>query len=581
VARTVIRSLQLKDGDGVNIDDLDITTSGKSVIAKIAVGNGLTIVTSTGADSGTGVVTLKVSDALSIVTSLTSPLVYGSASSGGTLTLGSTSHATKGKILFGTSAYDEVNNRMGIGTASPTVPLDVLGGGIRIDRTSNDSFFIFSRDGTNNAQLRSGSGYIKVTDGAGTTEYARFQISTGHFLLGSTTDSAVLYVVQPAYTTTGHYKALKVDGGAHTNLTASTEAIAIDIALNRTVQFATGALTLQRDVVFRAPTYGFVGASTISDSATVSITGAPITGTNATQTRAWALLIQGTSTSLARLGVQAASGDGTIAISADGSSSYLSQLLFQDLNTTKYTIRYDGSATDVGHIAAAGLNIGFLVTSGASLNLTGAGNIGLWGSVFGTSAVKVLALTGTTGTLPSVEPTTSPADVIQIWAKDGATGACELYIRNEAGRVKRLTGDFCSVTSDVSKTSNTTMSDITGLTFNLEAGKTYSFEANIYLNIGNVVSGWKIGMAAASGLTVTTFWANVFFVDDNSARDFMYTSIGTFSTMATTVNTDQLVRIRGTIVVNAAGVLSVQFAQNSSNASALKAKTGSYFKLIS
>lgn len=51
--------------------------------------------------------------------SVTTPNVYGSSSSGGTLHLFSTSHATKGKILFGTSAYDEVNNRLGIGTVSP------------------------------------------------------------------------------------------------------------------------------------------------------------------------------------------------------------------------------------------------------------------------------------------------------------------------------------------------------------------------------------------------------------------------------------------------------------------------------
>ncbi len=41
--------------------------------------------------------------------------LYGDDVSGGNLTLMSTSHATKGKILFGTSAYDEANNRLGIG----------------------------------------------------------------------------------------------------------------------------------------------------------------------------------------------------------------------------------------------------------------------------------------------------------------------------------------------------------------------------------------------------------------------------------------------------------------------------------
>lgn len=43
------------------------------------------------------------------------------------LTLVSTANGTKGKILFGTSGYDEVNNRLGIANAAPSVPLDVTG----------------------------------------------------------------------------------------------------------------------------------------------------------------------------------------------------------------------------------------------------------------------------------------------------------------------------------------------------------------------------------------------------------------------------------------------------------------------
>jgi hypothetical protein len=45
--------------------------------------------------------------------------LIGGLASGNNLTLQSTSNATKGKIIFGTSAYDEVNNRLGAGIASP------------------------------------------------------------------------------------------------------------------------------------------------------------------------------------------------------------------------------------------------------------------------------------------------------------------------------------------------------------------------------------------------------------------------------------------------------------------------------
>lgn len=55
-------------------------------------------------------------------------MLIGGTASGNDLTLKSTSHATKGKIIFGAAgnaAYDEVNNRIGIGTASPSEILEL------------------------------------------------------------------------------------------------------------------------------------------------------------------------------------------------------------------------------------------------------------------------------------------------------------------------------------------------------------------------------------------------------------------------------------------------------------------------
>lgn len=44
------------------------------------------------------------------------------------LTLRSTAHATKGKLLLGTSAYDEATNRLGVGVAAPTAALHLKAG---------------------------------------------------------------------------------------------------------------------------------------------------------------------------------------------------------------------------------------------------------------------------------------------------------------------------------------------------------------------------------------------------------------------------------------------------------------------
>lgn len=52
--------------------------------------------------------------------------INGGTASGDDLTLVSTTDGTKGTIAFGTSGYDEVNNRLGVGTAAPTLNLDVV-----------------------------------------------------------------------------------------------------------------------------------------------------------------------------------------------------------------------------------------------------------------------------------------------------------------------------------------------------------------------------------------------------------------------------------------------------------------------
>jgi hypothetical protein len=77
----------------------------------------------------------------------------------------------------------------------------------------------------------------------------------------------------------------------HIALTAAAELPAFYFR-PATWQWSTGALTLQRWAVIEAPTFAFVGASTLADAATLAISGAPVAGTNATITRSHALWVQ-------------------------------------------------------------------------------------------------------------------------------------------------------------------------------------------------------------------------------------------------------------------------------------------------
>lgn len=88
------------------------------------ISTGTTYTFSTGLTNTAGTITSNLSTGVSGGQS-----VVGGTSSGNNLTLSSTSNATKGKILFGTSAYDEVNNRLGIGTTTPTSSIEIANGG--------------------------------------------------------------------------------------------------------------------------------------------------------------------------------------------------------------------------------------------------------------------------------------------------------------------------------------------------------------------------------------------------------------------------------------------------------------------
>jgi len=166
--------------------------------------------------------------------------LIGGTASGNNLTLSSTSNATKGKIVFGTSAYDEVNNRLGIGTSSPSTLLDIRGNAIfgtsgvsslvtiygdasntalRIGNNNSSYYYDIYREGLSTGLLtfqgnQSGAtGYLFKNEAA-SGKYFTFS-SAGRFGINVLNPTASLQL--PAGTATAGTAPLKLTSG--TNLT--------------------------------------------------------------------------------------------------------------------------------------------------------------------------------------------------------------------------------------------------------------------------------------------------------------------------------------------------------------------------
>lgn len=161
------------------------------------------------------------------------------------------------------------------------------------------------------------------------------------------------------------------------------------------------------------------------------------------------------------------------------------------------------------------------------------------------------------------------ADCFQV----GDGGSTVLSYINAAGWIVNKPG-IKRVSSQFDKTSNTTLANITGLSATLIAGITYAFEAVLFTT-SNVAGGVKFAISGTATATAIIYEAVVMDAAVIAAQT-RATSLSTAVGGVTAV-TAAICRITGTITVNAAGTLTVQFAQNASNGTASSVLVGSYF----
>ncbi len=221
------------------------------------------------------------------------------------------------------------------------------------------------------------------------------------------------------------------------------------------------------------------------------------------------------------------------------------------------------------------VDLSFFLCGGGALaqraRLLSTGSLVLGGaSAAGTAATNALAIGSGTA------PTSSPADMIQLYSADAAAGDAELRARDEAGRVERITG-LCRVTTGVFSKSDITLANVTGLSFNVEAGARYRFRAELHYD-ATAAGGYRVAIGGTCTATSILYQAQL--VNNATAAWTLSRQVALGGAATGTGPTGGTIEIFGSILVNAAGTLTVQWAQSVASGSSTIA-AGSTFTIQS
>jgi hypothetical protein len=118
------------------------------------------------------------------------------------------------------------------------------------------------------------------------------------------------------------------------------------------------------------------------------------------------------------------------------------------------------------------------------------------------------------------------------------------------------------VASQFDKT-DTTLANITGLSIDLLVGRTYRFKAVLFVN-ADATGGHKYAIGGTC--TATAIIAEILSIRDSTMLPTITTRVTAFGSSAGEASgTAYITIVEGTITVNAAGTLTIQFAQNAAN----------------
>jgi hypothetical protein len=159
-----------------------------------------------------------------------------------------------------------------------------------------------------------------------------------------------------------------------------------------------------------------------------------------------------------------------------------------------------------------------------------------------------------------------------------APGSCPASVASGATLTDTINQEFHRASATLTATSNTTLATVTGLTQALTAGKTYVCSGHLSTSSGSS-GGFKLALVATGGLTATSASFTGFAWNAITAvAQTTVTALGSNIVANTAVVTD--VYINGAIVVNVAGTINVQAAQNVSNGTATTVLLNSTFACV-
>ena len=564
--------------------------------------------------TGTGVAVFGTSP--TFTTQIISPIVYGSASASGTLTLASTSNATKGFTYIGsttTVAIDETNKFFGLGTATP---------GGQFHQAGNISAAAW---GVSGIKIRQPATTLTDTSSSGAVS-ANYINTFGAHLLAATNVTTYATVIGTLFqsavestnvTITNNWVAYfqgnaQVTGDLGFGTSFPSARIHATGSSSRSTAWglngagirwasATYTDTASSGVVTSMAIHGFATMSVAATNVTTYTNAyglyvtAPAEGANVTFTNNYAGYFLGrlAATTNLQVGTWPTDAKFTIAgnttLAAWGTAGAVIRTIagtYTDSSTAASGTAASAAMHSFGIHPIAATNAAVTVTNahtiyvawapsnGTNITITNPRSIFVNAGRSRFSGINYAAQTATSGTAPVTLTTGTLQTVPGIGDLEYSTPA--LYFTN--GGLQRQEIPLIQqsrVTSNFSKTSDVTLANITWLTEPLVAWRTYVFEAELYTTASAVAWGVK---TAVSG-TCTATHIRYVVVNQDSLWGSVYSDIAT--ALGTAVSSSSMgkayIRISGTITVNAAWTLTIQWAQAASNVTATVFERGSSF----